>query len=104
MIINLEPSNHIIRRLVDEFRSIGKKTYSKYQNTTHRVLTQEIVKMNTRNHHLFKPTYNVINFSMSKTFESILLEENILTQLDKKLFGVGILPISVIGAKGPIVE
>ena len=49
-------SSHIVKSLVDAFSTIGNKIRSKDRNAARRVLSQAIVKKNTRNLYLLKPT------------------------------------------------
>ena len=56
----LEPSNHIVRSLISDFKIIDKNSRLIDHNASGRVLSQSIVNKNTQNIHFLKPSTKII--------------------------------------------
>ena len=79
MINSYEPSSNVVRSLVYDFSTIGKKSCSKDHNAAFHVLSQSIVNKSTRALHLIKPTSKLVRLALSKHSVGIVIEENKLT-------------------------
>ena len=79
MVKNYGPISHIVKRLVDAFGKIGKKTRSKDHNAARRVLSQAIVNKNTKLLHFLKPTCKIVNLNVKTLHRYSIRREHLET-------------------------